>query len=199
MFSLGVVATVISIIGGIPYIYDTYKKKTKPHRFAWFIFLVLSILAWATQYSLGARESLVFYTWFVVNNIILLGLSLRKNGGYGDLTKVNVICLLLALAAIVLWRLTDSALLALVCVLIADGIGALLILVKSYKHPHTETLSMWLAGCVATFLNILAANTLEPAICLLSVQIFILNVGIVVAIMVGRSQKKNSKSPNFVH
>ncbi len=199
MFSLGVAATAIGIIGGIPYIYDTYKKKTKPHRFAWFIFLILSVLALLTQYSLGARESLVFYTWFVVNNVILLGLSLRKNGGYGDLSKTNVICLLLALTAIVLWRLTDSALLALVCVLIADGIGAMLILVKSYRHPQTETLSMWLLGGIATFLNILAANTLEPAILASPVQIFIFNIGIVAAILVGRSMKKNSKSSNLVH
>lgn len=189
MLSLGVIATIIGILGGLPYIYNAYKKKTKPHRVAWLIFLILSILAWATQYDLGARESLVFYTWFVINNVILLGLSLRKGAGYGDITVVNVLCFALAMLAIVLWRVTDSALVALICVLTADAIGALLILVKSYKHPATETLSMWAVGSVATFLNILAANSTDLAILAAPVQVFLFNIGIVLAILLGRKLK----------
>lgn len=189
MVSLGVIATIIGILGGLPYIYNAYKKKTRPHRVAWLIFLILSIIAWTTQYALGARESLIFYTWFVVNNIILLSLSLRKNAGYGDVTLINVVCFMLAISAIFIWKTTDSALLALICVLVADGIGALLILIKSYKHPHTETMSMWAIGSIATFLNILAVGKPDPAILAAPVQVFLFNVGIVLAILIGRRVK----------
>lgn len=186
MYGLGLAATVIGIIGAIPYLIDTYRKKTKPHRVAWLIFLILSVIAFATQYALGARASLIFYGWFVVNNLLILSLSLRKDGGYGDINKLNITCFVLAMAAIVLWKTTDSALVALICVLVADGIGAALILVKAYKHPYTETMAMWALGSVATFLNILAVGSTEVSLLLAPVQIFLFNVGIVGAILLGR-------------
>ena len=187
--SFGVIATALGIFGAVPYIYDTYRRKTKPHRVAWLIFLILSIIALVSQFSLGARESLIFYLWFVVNNIIILGLSLRKNNGYGDVTKLNVFCFILAMLAIFLWQTTDSALLALICVLIADGTGASLILIKAYKHPGTETLAMWAIGSVATLLNVLAVGSLSPALWAAPVQIFLFNVGITLAILTGRRRR----------
>ena len=158
MYGLGLAATIIGMIGAVPYIYDTYHRKTKPHRVAWLIFLILSLISFASQYALGARASLFFFGWFVVNNIILVSLSFRKNGGYGGVSLVNVISFLLAISSIVLWQTTNSALIALICVLIADGIGALLILIKAYKHPYTETIFMWYLGSVAVLLNVLAVR-----------------------------------------
>jgi hypothetical protein len=191
MYGLGFIATVIGIIGGIPYILNTLKKKTKPHRFAWLIFLILSIIAFASQFALGARASLIFYGWFVINNVILFSLSMRKNGGYGDINTVNIICFVLAMVAVVLWKTTDSALLALICVLIADGIGAILIVVKAYKHPHTETMAMWAMGSVATLLNILAVGSTEVSLLAAPTQVFLFNVAIVVAILLGKRLRAN--------
>ena len=191
-YGLGLIATVIGLIGGLPYIYNAFKRKTKPHRFAWLIFLILSIISFASQFALGARASLIFYGWFVINNVILFSLSMRKNGGYGDVNAVNVISFCLAIAAIALWKTTNSPLVALICTLVADGIGALLIVIKAYKHPHTETIIMWQAGSVATFLNVLAVGKLDPAILAAPVQVFLFNLAIVIAILLGR-QKLSGK------
>lgn len=138
---------------------------------------------------MGARESLIFYAWFVINNIIIFTLSLRKDGGYGDISKLNVFCLVLAILAIVVWKTTDSVLLALICVLIADGIGALLVLVKAYKHPHTETTIMWVLGSVASFLNLLAVGSWNLELLAAPLQILLLSVGIVLAIIIGKHLK----------
>jgi hypothetical protein len=168
---------------------------------AWLIFLILSIIAFSSQYKLGARASLIFYGWFVINNIILLSLSLRKNAGYGDVNMVNVVSFGLAIAAILLWRSTHSALTALICTLIADGIGALLIVIKAYKHPQTETIFMWKLGSIAAFLNVLAVGKWQASILAAPVQVFLFNVAIVLAILLGRKahpKRKNSKStPRF--
>ena len=200
MYGLGLIATIIGIAGGIPYIYNAVRRKTKPHRIAWAIFLVLSIISFASQLSLGARASLVFYGWFVINNVILLSLSLRKNAGYGDITPLNIFCICMAILAIVLWKTTSSPLLALICTLIADGIGALLIVVKSYQYPETETITMWYTGCIATFLNVLAVGSLKASILAAPVQVFLFNVTIVAAILAGRKahpakKKRAHKSP----
>jgi hypothetical protein len=126
--------------------------------------------------------------------VILLSLSLRNKGGYGDVTGFNIFCLGLALLSIVLWKTVDSPLLALVCVLIADGIGALLILVKAYRHPNTETLSIWAVGSFATFLNILAVGSTQLSILAAPIQVFLFNVAIAAAILLGRRKHTASAS-----
>lgn len=187
MYGLGLIATILGIIGGIPYIYNAFRHRTRPHRVAWLIFLILSIIALISQFQLGARASLIFYTWFVINNCIILGLSLRKNAGYGDINAVNIISFCLAITAIILWKTTNSPLTALVCTLIADGVGALLILFKAYKHPHTETLAMWALGSIATFLNLLAVGKINWALLAAPLQVFLFNVAIALAILLGRT------------
>lgn len=157
----GIAASLLGMAGGIPYIYNTYRRKTKPHTVAWLIFLILSVISFASQFILGARASLFFIGWTVIMNIVIVGLSLRKKAGFSDVSLVNIVALSLAIASIILWKTTNSALIALICVLIADGIGALLIVIKAYKHPHTETAIMWSVGIFAGALNIAAVGSLR--------------------------------------
>ena len=182
----GIGATVLGIIGAAAYIRDTYNRKTIPHRFAWLIFLILSVVSFASQAALGAKASLFYAGWFVVNNIIITTLSFRKNGGYGGITKLNIFCLFLAVVGIILWQILSSPLLALISVLIADGIGALLIVVKSYKHPHSETLIMWILGLVASILMMLSVGKLDPVLLASPVQLLLFNIAIVSAIGIGK-------------
>ena len=188
----GIGATVLGIIGAAAYIRDTYNRKTIPHRFAWLIFLILSVVSFASQAALGAKASLFYAGWFVVNNIIITTLSFRKNGGYGGITKLNIFCLFLAVVGIILWQTLSSPLLALISVLIADGIGALLIVVKSYKHPHSETLIMWILGLVASILMMLSVGKLDPVLLASPVQLLLFNIAIVSAIGIGK--KVHSKA-----
>ena len=182
----GIGATVLGIIGAVAYIRDTYNRKTKPHRFAWFIFLILSVVSFLSQAALGARASLFYAGWFVVNNVIITTMSFRKNGGYGGITKLNIFCLFLAVVGIILWQTLSSPLLALIAVLIADGIGALLIVVKSYNHPHSETLIMWILGLVASVLMMLSVGKIDPVLLASPVQLFLFNIAIVSAIVIGK-------------
>jgi len=52
---------------------------------------------------------------------------------------------------------------------------------------------MWQAGSVATFLNVLAVGKLDPAILAAPVQVFLFNVAIVIAILLGRQKIKTNK------
>ena len=182
----GVVALILGIVGAFAYIRDAYSGKTKPHRFAWFIFLIISLISFASQLALGAKASLIYAGWFVCNNIIVLSLSLRKNKGYGGMTSSNLFALGLALVAIVLWVTLSSPLAALISVLVAEIIGVVMIVVKSYKFPHSETVAMWFLGGVASALNILAVGKLDFALLLFPVYLLIANIVIVSTTLIRR-------------
>jgi hypothetical protein len=193
MYIFGLAATLLGVIGALPYIYNAYFKKTRPHRFAWLIYLILSLINFTSQFSLGARASLIFFGWVVVNNVILFSLSLRKNGGYGDVNTVNVVCFILALLSILLWKTTNSPFLALVFVLIADGIGSILIAIKSYHHPETETKITWTVGIICGFLNILAVGKIDVYLLAAPLYIFIFNIIIIGAILLGENTLKSKR------
>lgn len=185
----GISAAALGVIGAATYIHDTYYRKTLPHRFAWFIFLIVSVISFASQAALGAEASLFYAGWFVINNIIIVGLSLRKNGGYGDIQATNVIAFCLAMVGIVLWETLSSPLLALLCAIIADGTGALMIIIKSYKHPQTETLSMWALGIAASFLTMLSVGKLDFALLTMPFYGFVFSAMIVLAIILGKYKR----------
>lgn len=182
----GISAAILGVIGAAAYIHDTYYRKTLPHRFAWLIFLIISVISFSSQAALGAKASLFYAGWFVINNIIIVGLSFRKKGGYGDIQATNVIAFCLAVIGIILWKTLSSPLLALVCAIIADGTGALMIIVKSYKHPQTETLTMWALGIVASFLTMLSVGKLDFALLAMPFYGFVFSSIIVLAIITGK-------------
>lgn len=181
----GLSASVLGIFGAAVYIKDTYQRKTLPHRFAWFIFLIISIISFASQYELGARSSLFFAGWFICNNIIIFSLSLREKGGHGGITTINIIGLALALVGILFWIVLSSPLAALLSVLAAEIIGATMIVFKIYKAPQSETLVMWATGIVASGLNILAVGKLDFALLAFPTYLFIANCAIVLAALLG--------------
>ncbi len=189
----GIFALILGTIGAAAYIRDTYHKRTLPHRFAWLIFLILSVVSFASQAALGAQASLFYAGWFVVNNIIIVGLSFRKNGGHGEISKINIFCLMLAIVGIVLWKTLSSPLLALISVLIADGIGAIMIVLKSYKYPQSETLIMWVLGIVASGLSALSVGKLDIVLLASPIQLLFFNIAIVVAILLGNQFNKRVK------
>ena len=188
----GIVASICGIVGAAAYIKDTYFRKTVPHRFAWFIFLVISIISFASQYALGAHASLFFAGWFICNNVIIFSLSMRKNGGYGGVTTINIVGLALAFLGIILWVTLSSPLAALLSVLVAEIIGALMIVFKAYQHPQSETWLMWTLGIVASGLNILAVGKYDPALLAFPVYLFVANTAIVSAIFLGSRISHNS-------
>lgn len=187
--TFGIFAGLLGIVGAFVYIRDTYNRKTRPHRFAWFIFLVISVISFLSQAALGAQASLIYAGWFVCNNVIIFTLSLRKDSGYGGVTPVNVIGLVLAVMGILLWVVLSAPLFALVSVLIAEIIGVLMIIVKSYRQPQTETISMWVLGIVASILNILAVGKFDFVLLAFPVYLFVANVAIVSAILIGRKSR----------
>lgn len=188
----GIAAGCLGVVGAASYIYDTYQGKVLPHRFAWIIFWILSIISFVAQVELGAQASLYYAGWFVVNNTIIVALSLRKNKGYGGIEKENLIGFSLAILGIILWGTFSSPLLGLLSSLTADLIGVSMIVLKSYRHPQTETFSMWTLGIVASILMMLSVGTLNLALLAQPITLFIGGVSIVLAIMLGK-RKSNKK------
>jgi hypothetical protein len=144
---LGIVAVLLAFIAYIPYFRDILKKKTIPHPYSWLIWGLSSALTFGLSFSNGGGAG----SWTLVATTIICltiaGLAF-KNGGRKFVTKKDVVLLIVALFALVLWVFADQPVLSISLLVFTDMIGIIPSLTKAWKKPYTETLSLWV---ISTF------------------------------------------------
>ncbi len=115
---LGVVAAVLGVAEVLPYVRDTERGSTRPHRGTWFIWSVLAGVAFWAHRADGASWSLLLLGVECVGTSVVFALSLRW--GHGALSVGERRLVLLAGVGVVGWLVTDEPLVALAC-----GLGSL--------------------------------------------------------------------------
>ncbi len=183
---LGIGSGVICFFGYVPYLRDIFRGTTKPERASWFIWLVLGIIGFFSQRAEGATWSL----WLSgVNNIgILVIVILSIKYGVGGMRKRDVLALAAAAVGLYLWYLTRHAYIALYITLFIDALGYILIYMKSYSDPGSETLIAWVIYSLAGLAAALSIGTFNPVLLSYPVYVFVVNM-IVVLILLSRKQK----------
>ncbi len=179
----GYLSGIFIAISFIPYIRDIFRGKTKPERGSWLIWTVLGSIAFFSQLAKGASYSLILAGIQALGDALVFFLGIKY--GIGGLVKRDKIALVAAGIGLVLWYLTSEAAIALFLVIVIDGIGGVLTILKSYKYPETETLSTWVLTCIAGFLAIISVGSFNPILLAFPIYIFFINLGIIVAIRFG--------------
>lgn len=106
-------------------------------------------------------------------------------GGFG---KLDVASLAAAVLIIVIWAVTKSPSIAIVCGALVNTIGKALVAVKVYHHPNTEYLPTWVWSVVGSIFAVLSVGTLNSILILPGLQNGI-TVGIIAAIIYFRCKK----------
>ena len=183
----GYTSALLSIVMIIPYIRDIFRLETKPERGSWFIWTVLGFIAFFSQLSKGATDSLWLTGGQTVAVFIIFLLSFKY--GYGGLGRRDVKALIGAGIGLILWYLTREATFALLFVILVDSIGTLLTLLKSYKDPESETLSTWVLSGTSGIFGMLAVGSFNLILLAYPLYIILANYVIVGAIILGKRHK----------
>ena len=160
--ALGISSGAIQIYSIIPYIRDTLKGTTRPNIISWFIWFILALIAALGQLAAGASWSVILPAVITFNTGIILLLSI---GGYGykKFNLIDGVCLVGALAAIVIWKITSQPVAAVWLVVIADLISTIPTLIKTHKEPSSETAISWLLMAAAAGLAIISTTKIDTA------------------------------------
>jgi len=156
---IGIASALLFLAGDMPYLLDTFKGKTKPHRVTWGIFALLNAIGFANQYAYGANNSLwLFGAGAAMTGLIFLG-SLRN--GEGGRSTTDITCLLIGLAGVALWVLFKSPLYSVLANVLA-GVAALWpTFKKARRRPETETRISWLVGAICNILTAISVGSLD--------------------------------------
>jgi hypothetical protein len=153
-----IAASIIFIVGIIPYIHDIHHKRVKPH--------VLSWLGWTFVTTLGffAMLSDVF-NWgaFVVlanaiSCLIVVIYSLVTKTAVFKSSKFDLVFFILGLVGLILWQYFDNPDLAIIFAIFADMTFAIPTIIKTYKEPSSETIFPWSMAALSGLLSLFAIS-----------------------------------------
>ena len=177
---LGVLAGVVGIADTIPYVRDTIRGSTRPHRGTWLIWSVLAIVVFLSQRADGATWSLIMAAAQAVLTGAIFLLSIRR--GEGGLSPADVLMIALAGGGVIGWIVADEPVIATACVVAADLIGAAMMVPKTYRDPGSETLATFALASLSGALATGAVGTLDPSLLLYPVYYCLANGALAVLI-----------------
>jgi hypothetical protein len=170
---LGVSAGLIGVADTIPYVRDTLRGATRPHRGTWLIWGVLAVVVCLSQYADGASWSLVMAAVQAVLTTLIFVLSIRR--GEGGLSAAELLMIAIAGAGVAGWIVADEPIVATVCVVAADLVGAALMVPKTYRDPESETLVTFAFASIGGALAAGAVGALDLSLLLYPVYYCVIN------------------------
>ena len=182
---LGLAAGLVGVLDTIPYVRDTLRGATRPHRGTWLIWGVLAIVVCLSQYADGASWSLVMAGVQAVLTSVIFGLSIRW--GEGGLSPAEMVMIAIAGAGVAGWILADEPLVATACVVAADLIGAAMMVPKTYRDPESETLVTFAFASLGGALAAGAVGAVDVSLLLYPVYYCVINGAIALLIWQRRS------------
>jgi len=177
---LGVLAGLVGIADTIPYVRDTVRGLTRPHRGTWLIWGVLAIVVCLSQRADGASWSLIMAAVQAVLTSVIFVLSIRH--GEGGLSPTEAVMIALAGGGVIGWIVADEPVIATACVVAADLIGAAMMVPKTYRDPGSETLVTFAFASLGGLLAAGAVGAPDLSLLLYPVYYCLVNGAIVVLI-----------------
>jgi hypothetical protein len=184
----GYLSGVLLLLAAIPYFRDIFRGAAKPQRTSWFIWVLLGVIAFFSQYAKGASYSLILTGIQVLTDLSIFLLAIKYGaGGFERKDKIAIAGVALSL---LLWYLTNEPAVALFMVIFIDLIGAVLTIMKSYEHPATETSAIWILTGLSGIFALISVGQLNWVLLAFPLYIVVINFAIALAITLGRRNKK---------
>ena len=179
----GYLSGIVIIISLLPYFKDIFLKKTKPERASWFIWSVLGLISFFSQFAKGASYSLVMTGVQALGDLSIFLLAVKY--GIGGFARRDFIALIGAGIGLFLWYLTKEAAIALFIVIFIDAIGVVLTVIKTYKNPGTETTIYWVMTSISGLLACIAVGKINFILLAYPLYILLASLAVLVSIKLG--------------
>ena len=146
---------------------------------------MLAVVVSFSQYADGASWSLVMAGVQAVLTSLIFVLSIRR--GEGGVSPTELTMIAIASAGVAGWIVADEPIVATVCVVAADVIGAALMVPKTYRDPESETLVTFAFASLGGALAAGAVGAVDVSLLLYPVYYCVINGAIALLIWERRS------------
>lgn len=156
---VGVLAVVLTLSGMLPYIYNSWRGKTRPHMFTWLIWTVMTFITFAAQVVKNGGPGA--WTTGVTGLFCLPILVMAVRLGSYNVRRIDGFCLAAAVVAGAAWVVTDDPTISVILVTLIDTVAFIPTMRKSWNKPHEETILNNLTSAAKHFLSIVALTSIS--------------------------------------
>lgn len=180
-----VVSSALSIGGFVPYLYEVFKGRTKPHVYTWLIWTLTISIAAASIWTGGG--GLILSVTMTIN-VLLCFVTFLASFKYGtkNITRGDTIALVVALFAIFVWFGLESPVLALLIATSIDLIGYWPTFRKSYVEPWSEGIPSWIIYTLAPLASLFAVLEYNVLTVTYSSATLVANLLLIILLLVRR-------------
>lgn len=160
-FVFGILSTVFTFVGLIPYFLNVQKRIIYPHNLSWLGWAFITLVGGLAMLSAGSKWAVLILFANSASCIAVVLLSIYKKVGVWSTTKYDYLYFVLGIIGIILWQLFNVPLFAILCCVIADLCFGIPTLIKAYKNPKSENYLTWLACSLAGLFSVFALNSFQ--------------------------------------
>lgn len=169
----GISTIALAFIGYIPYLRDTFQGRTRPHLVSWFLWTMVSFIAFGLQWSEGAGAG--SYANFAMGLICSVLFFASLKNGNKQVRSIDLAFFVMAILSIILWLIVKKPVISIILVVLIDVFSFIPTFIKSWYHPWEETLSTWLLNTLRQGIIILSISDLNLVTLLFPLYAFIAN------------------------
>jgi hypothetical protein len=170
-----IVGAIIGSLGGFYYLYETIVGKAQPNRITWLLWGIFPMVIFVAQRAQGV-EGLSWISFVAgFTPLLIVAASFFNKNAYWKSEPRDYFLMVAAIVGMILWAITDDPNLAILFSLVADMLAAVPTLIKSYRHPQSES---WIAYAISTLgfgIGFLSVQTYDFQNTAFVAYVFILN------------------------
>lgn len=186
---LGYLSTAAALLSYVPYLRNIFRGHTKPHAFSWLVWSLLTAIAFGVQVQSGAGAGawVTGITAAACFSIFLLALL----QGEKNIIRFDVISLVGALIAFVLWFVSSKPLMSIILIILIYLFGYLPTFRKTYHKPYEETVLTYALSATKYLLGLIALNDFTLLTFLFPLSVLLMDVSFVCMALFRRKEIYN--------
>ncbi len=189
---LVVIASLLALVGNIPYLRDVVKGKVQPHPYTWFVWSIVSCVVFFGQVAKGAGMGAIPTGVSEIFTLIIFLFSLKY--GFKNPPKIDKYFLALALFGLIPWIISKDPTISVITVVSIDLIAFIPTLRKTYRYPKSETPLLYGTNVLRHFLILETLGAYNIATMLHSISMIITNSIMVIFIKTSKEKSPQTQS-----
>lgn len=182
------VAAVLAIAGNVPYLWDIFKGRVKPHPYTWLVWSLVSCIIFFGQLAKGAGVGAIPTAASEIFTLIIFLFSLKY--GFRGIKKIDTVFFMAALFGIVLWICTKDPTYSVIIAVTIDLIAFVPTLRKTWHHPTTETPVLYSSNVLRHILALFSLQAYNIATTLHSIAMITSNTLMTFFILRHKTKKR---------
>jgi hypothetical protein len=150
--------TAIGAAGALVYLRDTLRGTTQPNRVTWLLWAVAPLLAAAVELNegVGLQALPTFMVGFMP--LLIFIASFHNSAAVWQVRRMDYACGAVSVVGTIVWLVTRDGVLAISAAIAADFLAGLPTLMKSWTHPHTETVHSYIGALISMIVLLLTVD-----------------------------------------